>query len=115
MWTPVIVIQTYFYMIPTFQTAGIFLEAAQQLVPAGNEKTSGEKLAEQIFQAMVGDWLGTSIGTWDISLWWKWRGSIVAILSTNFESKIYRNIKISLWNLGFVLDLFNLISKKTEY
>jgi len=41
----------------------------RQLVPAGNEKTSGEKLAEQIFQAMVGDWLGTSIGTWDISLW----------------------------------------------
>lgn len=56
-------------MIPTFQTAGIFLEAAKQLVLAGNEKTSGEKLAEQIFQAMVGDWLGTSIGTWDISLW----------------------------------------------
>ena len=25
------------------------------------------------------------------------------------------NIKISLWNRGFVLDLFNLISKKTEY
>ena len=25
------------------------------------------------------------------------------------------NIKCPLWNFGFVLDLFNLISKKTEY
>ena len=34
----------------------------QQLVPAGNEKTSGEKLAEQIFQAEKN---GSEICQWD--------------------------------------------------